>query len=199
MLYTFFSMHFTNSIQKAIDVAARCHAKHERIGLGLPYIVHPYSVALITSEYLRDDDAFCAALLHDVLEDTDGYDERTMRVEFGDEITELVLALTEAKSGSDTIEVLRQNWEWRKRRYLDGLKKAPHKALIICAADSIHNLESLIQLKHLHGDTFVRSFGASMEKKMWFYGQVVETLREFLDSPITNRLEKVYGEARLAL
>lgn len=192
-------MPFTHHIQHAIDVAARCHAQHMRIGLGLPYIVHPYSVALIAAEYDSSEDTFCAALLHDVIEDALGYTEQSMRNDFGDTVTDLVTALTEAKSGSDSIETLRHNWEWRKKQYLDGLTKAPHKALIICAADSIHNLQSLMELKRLYGDTFATSFGASMEKKMWFYGQVVEKLKKLLKSPIVERLEKVFKEAVVTL
>ena len=188
-------MQFTPRIQTAIDVAARCHATHMRIGLGLPYIVHPYSVALIASRYDESEDTFCAALLHDVIEDADGYTERMMRDEFGETITDIVVSLTEVKHSSDTIETLRQNWEWRKQQYLDGLNRAPHQALIICAADSIHNLESLMQLKKLHGEKFSASFGASMDKKMWFYGQVVERLRMLLKSSIVGQLEHVYGRA----
>lgn len=188
-------MIFTQQTQHAIDVAARCHASHQRIGLDLPYIVHPYSVALITAQHEPDEETFCAALLHDVIEDADGYPEEIMRKDFGERITEIVVSLTENKTATDSLEQLKQNWEWRKRGYLDKLRKAPRKALIVCAADSIHNLQSLIQLKRLHGDAFSGSFSASMDKKMWFYGEVLQTVRTLLDCPITTRLAHVYQEA----
>lgn len=185
-------MIFTPLTQHAIDVAARCHARHVRIGLDLPYIVHPYSVALITAEYEPDEETFCAALLHDVIEDADGYTREMMRGDFGDAITDIVLSITEDKTGTDDLIKLKQNWEWRKRGYLGRLRQAPRKALLICAADSIHNLTSLLQLEKLHGDAYAGSFGATMDKKVWFYGEIMKVLHERLDSPIVERLRSAY-------
>ncbi len=189
-------MIFQPKIQHAINIATSCHRDHKRIGLNLPYIVHPYSVALISAEYIEHEDVFCAALLHDVIEDSGEYSVEKMRQEFGDSVTLYVTSLTEEKTSSDSIETLRENWEWRKQRYIDNLSKAPHEALIICAADSIHNLQSLMELKKSHGEKFWSSFGSSMDKKMLFYGKVLAQLRQSLSSPIVEKLGKVYDDAK---
>ncbi len=64
---------------------------------GEPYIIHPLEVAYIITTLQLDDEAICAALLHDVLEDTDVTRE-DMANEFGEEITELVEGVTKLRN-----------------------------------------------------------------------------------------------------
>ena len=60
---------------------------------GEPYIVHPLNVAYILADIGLDDDTICAALLHDVVEDTDVTNE-DLQKEFGNEIAEMVAGVT---------------------------------------------------------------------------------------------------------
>ena len=53
----------------AYEFAAKCHEGQTRSS-GEPYIVHPVAVAYILLELGMDTDTLCAALLHDVVEDT---------------------------------------------------------------------------------------------------------------------------------
>ena len=62
-------------IQRAYECAARFHDGQFRQS-GEPYISHPVSVALILVGLGMDTDCLCAALLHDVVEDTDATLER---------------------------------------------------------------------------------------------------------------------------
>ena len=58
-------------IRAAFDVADKAHGGQKRKS-GEPYIIHPLAVAQIVAEELRlDSESIEAALLHDVLEDTD--------------------------------------------------------------------------------------------------------------------------------
>ena len=57
-------------IQKAYDYAASHHGDQLR-NSGEPYIIHPLQVAYILTELELDDETICAALLHDVVEDTE--------------------------------------------------------------------------------------------------------------------------------
>ena len=57
-------------IKKAYEVAAKAHEGQLRQS-GDPYIGHPVSVAIILVDLGMDTDCLCAALLHDVVEDTD--------------------------------------------------------------------------------------------------------------------------------
>lgn len=189
-------MIFSKKIQKAINISANQHRTHERIGLKFPYIVHPYSVALIVSEYTDDEDTFCAALLHDVIEDSTNYSFEEMDRDFGHRVTNIVRSITEEKTGSDSINKLRQNWRIRKEKYLEKLAQAPQEALIVCAADTIHNLNSLVETYQNHGELFWQSFGSSIENKIDHYGKVISNLEVKLKLSITIKLRQTYTDAK---
>ena len=79
-------------LARAFDFASRAHEGQERRS-GEPFIHHPLGVAKICAELRLDDESIAAALLHDVVEDTDvGADE--VRAEFGEEIANLVEGVT---------------------------------------------------------------------------------------------------------
>ena len=59
----------TNLILKAYRYAEEHHKGQKRVS-GEDYIVHPLAVAYILADLQLDDATICAALLHDVVEDT---------------------------------------------------------------------------------------------------------------------------------
>ncbi|MEK7081706.1 MAG: HD domain-containing protein, partial [Patescibacteria group bacterium] len=117
-------MTLTPKIQKAINLAARLHREHTRIGLNLPYIVHPYSVACLVSEYNDNENLICAALLHDVLEDVEGYNFKELRRDFGVQAAKLVKEVTEDRTDLEESWTLRDSWKKRKAVYLKSLRSA---------------------------------------------------------------------------
>jgi hypothetical protein len=78
-------------IERAYTVAAYWHRDQKRRS-GDPYITHPVTVATILAELGMDYEMLCAALLHDVLEDTDCTEAELAR-EFGERITGLLTDL----------------------------------------------------------------------------------------------------------
>jgi (p)ppGpp synthase/HD superfamily hydrolase len=66
-------MRLTPKIQKAINIAAEKHLRQKRKSTGRPFIIHPFSVGFILSEFTNDEDIIAAGLLHDILEDVRGY------------------------------------------------------------------------------------------------------------------------------
>jgi (p)ppGpp synthase/HD superfamily hydrolase len=188
-------MIFTDNVERAINLSAIHHIPHTRIGLNTPYITHPFAVALIVSNYSHDEDVICAALMHDVIEDAEGYNFDLLEKDFNPRVVTIVRHVTEDKTGSDTIDKLRANWDLRKQKYLDGLRSAPQESLLISAADSLHNLRSLLETHRLHGDTFWKSFGASLDKKMILYGKIVSLMEKCLYSPLSKELRQTYEQA----
>ena len=79
-------------IAKAYNYAVIAHGEQKRKS-GAPYIIHPEEVALILTEIEMDSASICAALLHDVIEDTD-FDYKNLEQEFGEEIAMLVEGVT---------------------------------------------------------------------------------------------------------
>ena len=82
-------------IQKAYNYAVQKHGDQKRKS-GEPYIIHPTNVAYTIAELGLDEQTICAALLHDVVEDTDAtYDD--IKNEFGPEVAEMVDGVTKLK------------------------------------------------------------------------------------------------------
>ena len=79
-------------IEKAFRVAEQAHQEQKRIS-GEPYIIHPCEVALILADIEMDTPTICAALLHDVIEDTP-VSYLDILKEFGEEIALLVDGVT---------------------------------------------------------------------------------------------------------
>ena len=74
-------------VQRAFEFATRAHEGQVRKYTGVPYIVHPSEVMGIVSTVEHDDAMLAAALLHDVVEDTD-HTVDDIRAEFGDDVAE---------------------------------------------------------------------------------------------------------------
>ncbi|GMA37748.1 RelA/SpoT family protein [Demequina litorisediminis] len=87
----------TTLIERAYQVAEKAHRGQQRKS-GEPYIIHPIAVAQIIAEMGLPESVICAALLHDVVEDT-SYPLETLREEFGDEVAEFVDGVTKARQG----------------------------------------------------------------------------------------------------
>ncbi|WP_061965640.1 RelA/SpoT family protein [Demequina aurantiaca] len=82
----------TAAIERAYKVAEVAHRGQVRKS-GEPYIIHPIAVAQIVAELGLPETVIVAALLHDVVEDTE-YPLETMREEFGDEVAMIVDGVT---------------------------------------------------------------------------------------------------------
>ncbi len=106
--------------------------KHENA----PYIVHPIRVAHIVAEYTDDANVIAAAMMHDVLEDTDVTAEEMRRV-FGDKITDLVLEVTDVSRPSDGMRKV------RKEKDKEHLAKSSAGGATIKLADLIDNCVSI--------------------------------------------------------
>ena len=80
-------------IKKAFLFAKKAHEGQIRKGKTDGYIIHPVGVYKILKRLTKDEDVLCAALLHDVIEDTDfNYDN--LKNEFGKTVADIVLEVT---------------------------------------------------------------------------------------------------------
>lgn len=101
-----------------------------------PYIVHPIEVASIVRTVPHTDAMLAAALLHDVLEDTK-ITEHELRREFGDEITDLVVWLTDVSKPSDGVREVRKAIDRAHSQH------APAAAQTVKVADLISNSHTI--------------------------------------------------------
>ena len=128
---------------KAYKYAEKAHSGQKRAS-GEPYFIHPCAVASILMELELDAATIAAALLHDVIEDTDATEEDIKR-EFGDEVLELVSGVTKL----DKIEFKSQEQEEAEnfRKIFVAMAK-DIRVIIIKLADRLHNMRSLNFLSH---------------------------------------------------
>lgn len=125
-------------IDKAYKLAEKCHRGQKRES-GEDYITHPVSVAALLVELGMDTETLCAALLHDVVEDTDLPLEDISR-EFGDEIAQLVDGVT--KLGQLAFSSVEEQQAENVRKMLLAMSR-DIRVMIIKLCDRLHNLRTL--------------------------------------------------------
>lgn len=128
-------------ISKAYDYAFDKHSPQQRKS-GEPYIVHPVAVAKSLIELSCDDATICAALLHDVIEDTDVSSEDLKKV-FGEEITSLVDGVT--KLGKLNFKSSEQEQANNFRKMLLAIAK-DMRVVLVKLADRLNNMQTLDHL-----------------------------------------------------
>ncbi len=189
-------MKLTPKIKKAINFASRLHLGQDRKSdPDIPFIVHPFCVAWILADYTDDEDVITAGILHDVLEDVKGYKFEDMEKEFGTKIAKIVKEVSEDKDPND-IEDPKATWQKRKQKYIDNLKNDSREALMVAAADKIHNLQSMIDAYKKHGEKMWAVFNSPPDKKLWFYEEVLKILKRRLHNRMVKELEQIYLEAQ---
>lgn len=175
-------MNYTPKIEQAIRAAALLHEGQYRKGrASYPYVSHLYSVATIISQYTDDESTIVGGLLHDTIEDTE-YTYSELKEDFGEAVHDIVYAVTEEKEKNGK----ELSWKDRKDTYIQKLKKAPEGALIVAAADKIHNLTSIVEEYGERPDVFVKSFGGTLDEKIYIYQSVSNILNRRLENKIVH-------------
>ncbi len=126
-------------IERAFQFAKEAH-KGVRRRSGEPYIMHPIAVARIASREIGlGSTSICAALLHDVVEDTD-YTVDDIEQHFGSKIAQLVDGLTKISGGifGDRASVQAENF----RKLLLTMSE-DIRVVLIKMADRLHNMRTL--------------------------------------------------------
>jgi guanosine-3',5'-bis(diphosphate) 3'-pyrophosphohydrolase len=130
-----------DAVAKAVAFAVRYHGDQRR-PTGVPYLEHLLEAleVLVRGADVTDPDVLCAAVLHDVVEDTSCTVE-DVRHEFGDQVATLVDWVTIPDSDGDKGEK-----KAAKEAYLIGLRGAPDDAILVKLADRVSNVQTLRNL-----------------------------------------------------
>ena len=126
----------TPLINKAKMLAGKAHEGQMRKYSGMPYIVHPIEVATIVQSVDHTDEMIAAALLHDVVEDTD-YSFEDIANEVSPKVSELVKGLTDVSNPQDG------NRKVRKAIDKDHLAEQNAEVQTIKLADVISNSQDI--------------------------------------------------------
>ena len=162
-----------NPLPDAVEAAIVWHGAQTRKD-GSPYVSHLLQVAGMVLEFGGSQETAVAAVLHDVVEDTDVTLEE-IASRFGDRVASIVNECTDSIEGfgrgADT-------WRARKESYLSHLEAASPASALVSACDKLHNLRSMAR-----GDVDSSAFHAGADEQRWFYSTLVEVLSARGDVP----------------
>lgn len=128
-------------IEKAYKLAESAHGTQVRKS-GTPYITHPLAVAGNVVDMQLDTDSVCAALLHDVVEDTE-YTTAYIEENFGKQVALLVDGVTKLD---------KLDFSSKEERDMENLRKmflamtSDIRVIMIKFADRLHNMSTLISM-----------------------------------------------------
>lgn len=187
---------YSDRINHALAFAAKHHDQQVRKGTRLPYLTHPANVALILTRYGCDETTVVAGILHDVVEDCVSKDysremlEERIGSKFGTDVLDTVLAVTQRNHDDDGAEFTAEE---RKDDYLARLAFANERARWVCAADKLHNANTILSdLKRTEWPENVWSrFKVGKQGTLRWYRKVHERLHELgFVAPIMPELER---------
>ncbi len=125
-------------LRRAFEFAARAHEGQQRRS-GEEFILHPFGVAKICAELHLDEQTIAAALLHDVVEDTET-EVADVRAEFGEEVARLVEGVT---------KLTRISFQSREQAEAENYRKMimamaeDARVILIKLADRLHNMRTI--------------------------------------------------------
>lgn len=140
-----------------------------------PYINHPIELVelLINQAGIKDVKVLVAALLHDTVEDTETTEEE-LRENFGDDITNIVLEVSDDKSLQK---------EDRKRKQIENAATCSDEAKLVKLADKICNLRDM---------TISPPANWSLERKRQYFDWANDVIQQLRG--VNSKLEQLFDE-----
>ena len=184
----------TGLIQGAFEIASHEHRDCVRKGSSIPYISHLLAVSALVIEHGGSEVQAAAALLHDVLEDTE-VDEFMLRALIDRPVVDIVVACT------DTHKFPKPPWRGRKEKYLKHLREMiaepeVNPAILVALADKVHNAETTSDTVLHKGKTAKEiyddpNFNAKVDEQKWWYEKLVAEFRKSEVAPdLVDRLDR---------
>ena len=158
-------------VSEAIAFATKAHDGMRRKKSDAPYILHPMEAAVIVGTMTDEQTVIAAAVLHDVVEDTDVTIEE-VEAKFGKRVCELVGAETEDKRPELHPS---ESWRIRKEESLAHLAATEDMAvLMLWLGDKLANMRSLYRIFKEEGDAMWQGFHQKDRREQaWYYFSIV--------------------------
>ena len=173
----------------AFNLARTWHAEKSRKIGTTPYISHLMAVSALVVEHGGTQEQASAALLHDIIEDTQMSYER-LRDLVGQEVADIVLACsdTEDKPSPDLRSDAEKKHDWvdRKTKYIAHIGTADDNdpSLLVALADKVHNSEQTARdIAALPSNDsavaeFWAAFNAPRDLQHWWYGSLLNAFQQ---------------------
>jgi len=175
--------------ERASVFATVAHRGVSRKGSMIPYLVHPMEAAGIVAEMTEDEELVAAAVLHDVLEDTEVTFQELVNF-FGERIAGYVQGESEDKRRHLPPEA---TWKVRKQEMIDFLyQRADRNAKMLALGDKLSNLRSIERDERIVGSQLWERFHQK-DKSLhgWMYRQTAEALKELKDYPAWKEYDRL--------
>ena len=171
-----------SKLDDAIRFATEAHSGQRRKIKNLPYIVHPLEALTICASLTDDEDVLCAAVLHDVVEDTTRTIEE-VEDKFGPKVAMLVGSETENKRRDLPANL---TWKIRKEETLERLRESNDRGVkAMWMADKLSNVRSFYSAYLVQGDSFWNMFNQKDKKEQaWFYKEIYKALKPYFDNTL---------------
>jgi (p)ppGpp synthase/HD superfamily hydrolase len=174
-------------LAEALAWAIDAHSGQRKKGTDVPYHAHLLGVASLVLNDGGDEDEAVAAVLHDLVEDTNATVE-DVRERFGERVARIVDACT------DAYDRPKPEWWGRKRAYIGHLQTAQADELRVSLADKLYNARMILEDLRLRGDDLWRVFGAGREGQVWYYRSLANVFLERDAGPMAIELDRVVRE-----
>lgn len=182
---------------EATAFAAKAHAGQVRKGTTLPYIVHPMEAAAICASLTDDVEIIAAAVLHDVVEDTDATQAEVAEL-FGPRVAQIVAGESEDKREGLPAAA---TWKARKQETIAHLAATKDVGVkMVCLSDKLSNIRAIQRDFNALGDALWDRFNQKdPAEHAWYYASIGEALRPELGDTdawqeYDRRVHKVFGE-----
>jgi len=174
---------YSKRFDRAVTWALRDFRAIIRKGSGVPYVTHLFAVTALVGEHGGDEDQLIAAMLHDWLEDIEGASSEALEDEFGPRVRAIVEAL------SDVIAIRpKPPWKDRKDAFLVRIRAEEPDVKLVCAADKLHNAQTLLRDLRSVGMSTLDRFNGGREGTLWYHSAVVPALAEGWSHPLLDEL-----------
>lgn len=184
----------SQKLEDAIEFALNAHHGAMRKGGGLPYIVHPLETMEIVSHLTDDADVLVAAVLHDIIEDTD-YTYQDLKERFGERVADLVNWESEDKRRERPAS---ETWRIRKEETIARDKNAPIEVKMILLGDKLSNMRGSRMDYRVNGDAMWQKFNMKDKSQQeWYYRAICTVIPELSDTlayaEYCEVLDEVFG------
>lgn len=158
----------------ALACAYDFHGAQRRKGSDRPYMTHLLAVASLVLEAGGDEEAAIAGLLHDALEDQGGsLAAAKIEAQFGRQVLAIVRECSDWSGDGE-----KPSWRMRKQAFVNSVPQMSSRALLVAAADKLHNARDLRGDYLEFGADLWARFNGGRDGTLWYYGAMAVALRE---------------------
>ena len=190
-------LHLTDRFSRAIDYARHLHIERRK-ATRIPYMAHLLGVAsLVMGEagqvpFPVTEDMVVAALLHDAAEDHGGQTRiADIRSNFGPEVARMVEGLSDTFA-EDPCE--KEDWDNRKKAYLERLPQESPETQLISAADKLYNARTILDEYRAIGPKVWDRFHRSRDLQLWYFDELLKVFKSAGTNRIVEELDRVVAD-----